>query len=108
MLCRFAVYLMLQRAVLSFCLFTDDDQVQVVVARAVTRQAIHMYHVCKKVQFTPKNNTGCGLVKEEKRTHFHQEKPVVVTLALPQSHFIGGQLSLELHWSVNLSWKSRK
>lgn len=48
-----ASYLMLQGAVLPLRLLTNDDQVQVVVAGAVTRQAVHMNHVSKQVQFTP-------------------------------------------------------
>lgn len=44
---------MLQGAVLSFGLFTNYDEVQVIVASAVARQAVHMNHICKKVQFTP-------------------------------------------------------
>ncbi|KAF3856032.1 hypothetical protein F7725_016755 [Dissostichus mawsoni] len=34
-------------AVLALGLFADDDQVQVVVAGAVTRQAVHMHHEVK-------------------------------------------------------------
>lgn len=44
---------MLQGAVLSFSLFADYDEVQVIVASAVARQAVHMNHIRKKVQFTP-------------------------------------------------------
>ena len=43
---------MLQGAVLPLGLFTDDDQVQVVVASAVAWQAVYMNHVGKQVQFT--------------------------------------------------------
>ena len=50
---RSHVYLMLQGAVLPLSLFTDDDQVQVVVASAVARKAVHMNHISKQVQFTP-------------------------------------------------------
>lgn len=46
------VYLVLQGAVLPLSLLADDDEVQVVVACVVTRQAIHMNHVSKQVQFT--------------------------------------------------------
>lgn len=47
------VYLMFQRTVLPLCLLPYDNQVQVVVASAVTLQAIYMHHICKEVQFTP-------------------------------------------------------
>lgn len=40
---------MLQGAVLSFCLFADYDEVQVIVAGAVARQAVDMNHIRKKV-----------------------------------------------------------
>jgi len=50
---RSVVYLVLQGAVLALGLFADDDQVQVVVAGAVARQAVHMHHVSKQVQLTP-------------------------------------------------------
>ena len=39
------IYLVFQRAVLPLRLLTDDDQVQVVVARVVAWQAVHMHHV---------------------------------------------------------------
>lgn len=48
-----SVYLVLKGAVLPLGLFADDDQVQVVVASAVARQAVHMNHISKQVQFTP-------------------------------------------------------
>ncbi len=47
------LYLVLQGAVLSFGLFADDDQIQVVVASAVARQAVDVDHISKQVQFTP-------------------------------------------------------
>lgn len=50
---RSVVYLVLQRAVLALRLLTDDDQVQVVVAGAVARQAVYMNHISKQVQFAP-------------------------------------------------------
>lgn len=43
------LYLMLQGAVLSFSLFADYDEIQVIVASAVARQAVHMNHIRKKV-----------------------------------------------------------
>lgn len=55
---RSVVYLMLQGAVLALRLFPDDDQVQVVVASAVARQAVHMNHISKQVQFTPEEWMG--------------------------------------------------
>ena len=50
---RSFVYLVFQGAVLPLSLFTDDDQVQVVVASAVARKAVHMNHISEEVQFTP-------------------------------------------------------
>lgn len=50
---RGSVYLVLQGTVLALRLFADDDQVQVVVACTVARQAVHMNHISKQVQFTP-------------------------------------------------------
>lgn len=50
---KLSVYLMFQRAVLPLCLLPNDNQVQVVVASAVTLQAIYMHHIRKEVQFTP-------------------------------------------------------
>lgn len=46
------IYLVLQGAVLPLRLLADDNKVQVVVASVVTRQAIHMNHISKQVQFT--------------------------------------------------------
>lgn len=46
-------HLVLQGAVLALSLLADDDEVQVVVASVVARQAVHMNHVSKQVQFTP-------------------------------------------------------
>lgn len=46
---RIDLYLMLQGTVLSFSLFTDYDEVQIVVASAVAWQAVHMNHIRKKV-----------------------------------------------------------
>lgn len=64
---RSVVYLVLQGAVLPLGLFTNDDQVQVVVASAVARQAVHMNHISKQVQFTPGEWIGRdGLFKKEK------------------------------------------
>jgi len=48
-----SVYLVFQGAVLALGLLADDDQVQIVVASAVARQAVHMDHISKQVQFTP-------------------------------------------------------
>lgn len=45
-------HLVLQGAVLALCLLADDDEVQVVVASVVARQAAHVNHVSKQVQFT--------------------------------------------------------
>lgn len=49
MVVRSDLYLMLQGAVLPFSLFTDYDQVQVIVASAVAWQTVHVNHICKKV-----------------------------------------------------------
>lgn len=46
---RIGLYLMLQGTVLSFSLFTDYDEVQIIVASAVAWQAVHMNHIRKKV-----------------------------------------------------------
>lgn len=65
---RSVVYLVLQGAVFPLCLFADDDQVQVVVASAVARQAVDVNHVSKQVQFTPGEWTGrYGFLKKKKR-----------------------------------------
>lgn len=65
---RSVVYLVLQGAVLPLGLFANDDQVQVVVASAVARQAVHMNHISKQVQFTPGEWIGRdGLFKKEKK-----------------------------------------
>lgn len=64
------VYLMLQGAVLALCLFADDDQVQVVVASVVARQAVHMNHISKQVQFTPEDwEARYSYIKKEKNTN---------------------------------------
>jgi len=44
---------MLQRAVFSLCLLPNDDQIQVIMAGAVTWQAVHMNHIGKQVQLSP-------------------------------------------------------
>lgn len=44
---------MLQRAIFSLCLLTDDDQIQVIVSGAVTWQAVYMNHIGKQVQLSP-------------------------------------------------------
>ncbi len=44
---------MLQRAVFSLRLLPYDDQIQVIVAGAVSRQTVHMNHIGKQVQLSP-------------------------------------------------------
>lgn len=46
---RINLYLMLQGAVLSFSLFADYHEVQVIVASAVAWEAVYMNHIRKKV-----------------------------------------------------------
>lgn len=53
---------MLQGAVLPLSLFTDDDKVQVVVASAVSWQAVHMNHVSKQIQFTSGESKGYNII----------------------------------------------
>lgn len=60
------LYLMLQGAVLPLSLFTDDDKVQVVVASAVSRQAVHMNHVSKQIQFTSGGQKDIILLKTKR------------------------------------------
>lgn len=63
-----SVYLMFQWAVLPLCLLPNDNQVQVVVASAVTLQAIYMHHIRKEVQFTPgdKQRSAIRIMNTEK------------------------------------------
>jgi hypothetical protein len=86
------MYLVLQRAVLSLSLLSDDDQVQVVVAGAVAGQAVHVHHVRKQVQPTPEQSTGGrgSLI----RTASHTLRDLIKILI----YCVGFMLALDLIW----------
>ena len=59
---------MLQGAVLPLRLLTDNNQVQVVVARVVAWQAVYMHNVGEQVQFTPGSGQRGELPEQIKPT----------------------------------------
>lgn len=63
------MYLVLQRAVLSLGLLSDNDQVQVVVAGAIARQAVHVNHIGKQVQSTPEESFINEISQPASHTH---------------------------------------